>query len=374
MKILFLTTLSLIITAISYGQDPLIIRENGTTYTDGDASILNLPDNVYGFTIRPYDAAFNGGTWNWHRDFGYRVDEQYWYAEGGFRVPSGKTVIGSWNPYTYSTLDITGPHSSNYYDAQLHLHTSNSLVGMFVGSHDAKYGVISQGGHYYNSGKFTAKVDQVSGMIQSYGNIYFFSNSGLTDGSTFTPSSRLTISNNGNVGIGRTGDARLDIRGEGNSYSYEHFIVRDQYNNKDFIIRGDGSVEIGYDIDVPNGYKLGVGGKAIMEEVVVQLRGSWPDYVFKENYSLTPLSDLRKYLEQNKHLPGIPNAKTVEEEGIEVGTMSAKLLEKIEELTLYVIDLDREVQMLKENNDLLAEQNNLLKQQVEQLKSEIQSK
>lgn len=166
----------------------------------------------------------------------------------------------------------------------------------------------------------------------------------------------------GNLGVGTTPNARLDIKGTSNSYSFEHFIVRDQYSNKDFVIRGDGSVEIGYDVDVPNGYKLGVGGRAIMEEVTVKLKGTWPDHVFSDDHPLVPLSELEHYVRTNHHLPGIPSAQEVEENGIHLGELNTKLLEKVEELTLYVIELSKE-------NASLWDQNKLILRELENLKT-----
>jgi hypothetical protein len=95
------------------------------------------------------------------------------------------------------------------------------------------------------------------------------------------------------------------------------------------------------------GYKLSVAGKAICEELKVQLSGSWPDYVFNNNYKLTSLNDLEKYIRQNKHLPNLPSAKEVETEGISVGDMQKRMVEKIEELTLYVLQLQKEIETLK---------------------------
>lgn len=95
------------------------------------------------------------------------------------------------------------------------------------------------------------------------------------------------------------------------------------------------------------GYQLSVDGKIIAEEVKVQLSTSWPDYVFGEGYKLMPIDELEKSIQQNKHLPNIPSAADVTaEKGIVLGEMNRKLLEKIEELTLYII------QLKKENNSL----------------------
>ncbi len=100
---------------------------------------------------------------------------------------------------------------------------------------------------------------------------------------------------------------------------------------------------------IPLGYMLAVDGKIISEEIKVQLSGSWPDYVFDKKYELRPLEELRKYIAANKHLPNIPSAAEVEKNGIEVGDMQRKMMEKIEELTLYVLELQNQVNELKKN-------------------------
>jgi len=80
-----------------------------------------------------------------------------------------------------------------------------------------------------------------------------------------------------------------------------------------------------------------------MEEVKVELSDTWPDYVFASNYELKDLEEVKNFINQNGHLPNIPSAKEVEEEGIMLGEMNAKLLEKIEELTLYTIDQESKI-------------------------------
>jgi len=92
-----------------------------------------------------------------------------------------------------------------------------------------------------------------------------------------------------------------------------------------------------------SGYIVSVGGKVMCEEVRVALEGNWPDYVFSEGYDLLPLEDLKDHLKTKKHLPGIPSANEVESQGgYDVGNMQQKLLEKVEELTLYIIKLNDE--------------------------------
>ena len=95
------------------------------------------------------------------------------------------------------------------------------------------------------------------------------------------------------------------------------------------------------------GYKLAVNGTIGAKEVKVELSSSWPDYVFKSDYMLPNLSEIEGYINTNKRLPDIPSDDEVKENGISLGEMNAKLLQKIEELTLYVIDLQKQVDSLK---------------------------
>lgn len=113
-----------------------------------------------------------------------------------------------------------------------------------------------------------------------------------------------------------------------------------------FSVYGDGRVAIGSSY-VANGYKLAVHGKVIAEEVVIQLRNTWPDYVFNKDYKLMPLDILEKYLTANKHLPNIPSEKELKENGISTSDMLNKQMEKIEELTLYLIEQQKQINELK---------------------------
>jgi len=106
---------------------------------------------------------------------------------------------------------------------------------------------------------------------------------------------------------------------------------------------------------VPSGYKLAVDGKIIAEEVQVEMSGSWPDHVFAEGYRLTPLAEVEAYIKANRHLPNMPSAAEVAENGVSLGDMQATLLQKVEELTLYVIAIDGENRALRERIDALEE-------------------
>jgi hypothetical protein len=92
-----------------------------------------------------------------------------------------------------------------------------------------------------------------------------------------------------------------------------------------------------------------VNGNIVSKKVRVTQTG-WPDYVFEEKYPLLPIPELNNFIKSNKHLPEIPTEKEVSENGLDLGDMNALLLKKIEELTLYVIDLQKQVDELKKDS------------------------
>lgn len=91
---------------------------------------------------------------------------------------------------------------------------------------------------------------------------------------------------------------------------------------------------------------LSVNGKITAKEVQVTTSG-WADFVFEENYKLLSLAEVENHIKKNKHLPEVPSAKEVKEAGINLGEMDAKLLQKIEELTLYIIQQDKRIETLE---------------------------
>jgi len=111
-----------------------------------------------------------------------------------------------------------------------------------------------------------------------------------------------------------------------------------------------------------SGYELNVNGTAIFDGVTVTTFSSnnpkatpWADYVFDKSYQLPSLQSVADYIRVNRHLPGIPTAAEVEKNGLDLGASEAKLLEKIEQLTLYTIDLQQQIETLKAENAKLAD-------------------
>ncbi len=99
--------------------------------------------------------------------------------------------------------------------------------------------------------------------------------------------------------------------------------------------------------DTPEGFSMAVDGGILTSELTIELANNWPDYVFDETYDLKNLAEVEQFINENKHLPDVPSSADVQENGINVGEMNAQLLKKIEELTLYLIDQQKEIDELK---------------------------
>ncbi len=100
-------------------------------------------------------------------------------------------------------------------------------------------------------------------------------------------------------------------------------------------------------------YRLFVQGGILTDELLVQT--GWADYVFRKNYALPTLFDVEKHIAEKGHLPNVPSEKEVEENGLNVGKMAVTQQEKIEELFLYVIQLNKDVQTLRAENESLRQ-------------------
>jgi hypothetical protein len=124
-----------------------------------------------------------------------------------------------------------------------------------------------------------------------------------------------------------------------------------------FEVQNDGRTFIGskrVTTGTHNNAMLHVDGKIACKEVIVLIT-NWADFVFDKNYKLMPLKEVEKYIKANKHLPNVPSALEVEEnKGVDVGKTQITLLQKIEELTLYLIEQNKRLENLEKENILLT--------------------
>ena len=162
----------------------------------------------------------------------------------------------------------------------------------------------------------------------------------------------------GQYGNGNAGLELINHSGASNSYGIRFMTNIDQvsglqiqyapgtsaYNSLSYttgLFMGlNGSIGIG--TTNPGSYKLAVNGTIAATAIKVTQTG-WADFVFDDDYKLRPLSEVENYINQNKHLPGVPSAKEVTANGIDLGDNQAVLLKKIEELTLYSIEQEKKL-------------------------------
>ncbi len=150
--------------------------------------------------------------------------------------------------------------------------------------------------------------------------IYWEAGSSTFNMSTYNGSDLALNENGGNVGIGTSSpSAKLEVAGTSK-------------------FTGD----------------MAVDGKIESTKVkVTQTPGNWPDYVFRPGYNLLSLSQVESFINKNGHLPNVPKAEVVEKEGQDVGDIQARLLEKVEELMLYTIDQQKQIEALKKELEAL---------------------
>lgn len=117
---------------------------------------------------------------------------------------------------------------------------------------------------------------------------------------------------------------------------------------RNYVLFLDNNGKVGVGTSKPQA-KFAVNGDILAKSIRVNTSSTYrPDYVFSFDYELMSLKDLENYITENKHLPGIISAEEVDEQGdVDLGEMNTKLLEKIEELTLYIIDLQKQIDKLK---------------------------
>ena len=169
-----------------------------------------------------------------------------------------------------------------------------------------------------------------------------------TDASS--PAERMRITGTGSVCIGTANapgaNGKLLVKG-GAVIGYS--AAGTNPPDSGLVVRG--AVRIG--TTSTDTFKLTVNGTIRAKGIVVNT--GWSDFVFKKGYTLKPIVEVEKFIKTNNHLEGIPTAKEVRKNGVSIGDMQAKLLQKVEELTLYLIDQNRKIEMLtRDNTELKA--------------------
>lgn len=189
----------------------------------------------------------------------------------------------------------------------------------------------------------------------------YFANNGNIGLGTTSPTARMHIEHSGvALKFSRTGYATFSIQ---QSPSNGLSIFNESTNTQAMYFSGFGNSNstkvfgtlIVGEVTTPGNYSIYAEKGILTEKVRVALKNSsdWADYVFKKDYKLMPLKELEAYIQANQHLPNIPAAEQVKKEGIDLAEMNIKLLEKVEELTLHLIEQQKQIEALKEENALI---------------------
>lgn len=254
-----------------------------------------------------------------------------WGGANWFKMLTGEQISGT--PNRVARFLPPGPVSNALGDSQLF--DDGTDVGIGTNTPDPAFLLTVAGDTRVNGSiRGTANFD-LAGNSTVGGNATVIGNENVNGNSIVGGDAEV----DGNLGVGIAASSfRLDVNGESN------FRQR---------------VKIGAN-NFATDYLLSVGGGVMAEEVRVQLQ-PWADYVFEKNYPLMPLSEVEKFVEKEKHLPGIATANEVETNGLNLGEMQNAQMEKIEEIFLHLIDLEKRVNALEAQNKQLLEENAALK-------------
>jgi len=254
------------------------------------------------------------------------------------------TIVLLYSTLTFSqSIPITGD--------QYHLYGPNSTWGgnLKIGGNGrgtSNASVVSTNGNLH--------LDSKNGNAlylnhYSYGNTYINPRGGNVGIGTASPSSLLTLNSDSAsvITLQQNNLTKSSIIGEldGASGGNLEFWTREDggNNTQKMVIKSSGNVGIG--ITTPDA-KLAVNGNIHTKEVKVDLIG-WSDFVFGSDYNLPTLKEVEQHIKEKGHLRDIPSAEDVAKNGIYLGEMDSKLLQKIEELMLYTIKQEKEIETLK---------------------------
>ena len=263
-------------------------------------------------------------------------------------------------------------------NGRLGLGTSDPVEAMQLGDrwtfHNGGSKIIGYNFKYTTEARRIVSDEASNITLDASGNIAFkTAPTGAAD-SPITFINAMTITNNGDIAwgggslfkraqggsieLGDSGTPYIDFRNDsGSDYDVRFVLVSD--NAMQML---GGNLLIGKSSQTNSTYKIDVEGKIRASEIVVNTDGA--DYVFDPTYKLTPLQELETYIRINRHLPGIASADEMQRDGMGVAETTTMMLEKIEELTLYLIEIKKENERQQEQLTQQQQEMNLLRRKI----------
>ena len=315
----------------------LLAQNNPITFDPGGSAGGDL------FGIKATENGNNTTMLHFYRNFTFDTqDIDRLVIDAGGKVGIGTSSIGS-KLHIYNGSSGITPHS--FSDLAVEDDDNGMISILTPNNKTAYYGFADNDDKYVGGMQYEHSNDRMVFRVNNHtADLVIGSSGNLGIGTTNTPS-RLSINSTETkfISLTRSGNSKRAHIGYGTNNEGGIYLGTDD-NQYTLWVQQNGFVGIGtYD---PKS-KLSVNGQIRATEVKVLADISVPDYVFEPDYELRTLKETKEYIQENKHLPEIPSAKEIGENGIDIGDMNMRLLKKIEELTLYQIELLERIEELE---------------------------
>ncbi len=326
-------------------------ESSGFIYADGQLGVLNWPSNPLALPIdvanigvlgfKPNSGVEGAGI------YGYSADADANNYAGIFATQGVNTGI---NYGIYTDADSASTNYAGYFKGRVHIKGNGITDAAADSAQTLLYSEVSLQGSFND----TRAIEGYSHSRPGYG-YGVYGSGGYKGVQGVTVYDDYTGTSYGVYGYASgSAGTRVGVYGfaSGGTTNWAAYFSGSAYVSSDLRIATTAAA---------TGYALSVNGKIACEEVLVQDATSWPDYVFDHNYDLMSLDEVENHIIENKHLPGIPPAAEVEENGFNISDMQKRVLEKVEELTLYTIQQGKMIKELQEKVKALKAENEALK-------------